>query len=108
MKEKKITLKVNGITQRQWSTLLLELNIMKKAWKRFGVNIDMSAPGLKAIINLGTKTNEYVDLDKIANDYWKTKDPELKKLWYKRIKIYAYYCTQRRKVFGKTNASTKS
>ena len=60
MKEKKITLKVNGITQRQWSTLLLELNIMKKAWKRFGVDIDMSAPGLKAIINLGTKTNEYV------------------------------------------------
>ena len=60
MKEKKITLKVNGITQRQWSTLLLELNIMKKAWKRFGVNIDMSAPGLKAIINLGTKSNEYV------------------------------------------------
>ena len=60
MKEKKITLKVNGITQRQWSTLLLELNIMKKAWRPFGVDIDMSAPGLKAIINLGTKTNEYV------------------------------------------------
>ena len=60
MKEKKITLKVNGITQRQWFVLLLELNIMKKAWKRFGVDIDMSAPGLKAIINLGTKTNEYV------------------------------------------------
>ena len=60
MKEKKITLKVNGITQRQWSTLLLELNIMKKAWKSFGVDIDMSAPGLKAIINLGTKSNEYV------------------------------------------------
>ena len=60
MKEKKITLKVNGITQRQWSTLLLELNIMKKAWRPFGVDIDMSAPGLKAIINLGTKSNEYV------------------------------------------------
>ena len=60
MKEKKITLKVNGITQRQWSTLLLELNILKKAWRPFGVDIDMSAPGLKAIINLGTKTNEYV------------------------------------------------
>ena len=60
MKEKKNNTKVNGITQRQWSTLLLELNIMKKAWKRFGVNIDMSAPGLKAIINLGTKSNDYV------------------------------------------------
>lgn len=60
MKEKKITLKVNGITQRQWSVLLLELNIVKKAWKRFGVDMDMSAPGLKTIINLGTRTNEYV------------------------------------------------
>ena len=60
MKEKKITLKVNGITQRQWSVLLLELNIMKKAWKPFGVDIDLSAPGLKAIINWGTKSNEYV------------------------------------------------
>ena len=60
MKEKKITLKVKGITQRQWSTLLLELNILKKAWKPFGVDIDMSAPGLKAIINWGTKTNDYV------------------------------------------------
>ena len=49
------------------------------------------------------------DLDKIANDYWKTKDPELKKLWYKKIKIYAHYCTQKRKVYGgRTNASTKS
>ena len=60
MKEKKITLKVKGITKRQWSVLLLELNIMKKAWKRFGVDMDMSAPGLKTIINLGTRTNEYV------------------------------------------------
>ena len=47
------------------------------------------------------------DLDKIANDYWKTKDPELKKLWYKRIKIYAHYCTQKRKVYGgRTKTST--
>ena len=60
MKEKKITLKVNGITQRQWSTLLLELNILKKAWRPFGVDIDMSAPGLKAILNWGTKNNDYV------------------------------------------------
>jgi len=49
------------------------------------------------------------DLDKIANDYWKTRDPELKKLWYKKVKIYAHYCTERRKVFGKkANAFTES
>ena len=28
-------------------------------------------------------------LDKIANDYNKTKDPELKKLWHKKIKEWA-------------------
>ena len=35
MKEKIITLKVNGAAQGQWSHLLLELNLMKKAWKSY-------------------------------------------------------------------------
>ena len=28
-------------------------------------------------------------LDKIANEYNKTKDPELKKLWYEKVKEWA-------------------
>ena len=28
-------------------------------------------------------------IDKLANDYNKTKDPELKKLWYKLVKEFA-------------------
>ena len=28
-------------------------------------------------------------LDEIANDYNKTKDPELKKLWYKKVRDFA-------------------
>jgi len=28
---------------------------MKKAWKRYGVDIKMSAPGLKRIIDWGTR-----------------------------------------------------
>ena len=47
MKEKIITIKPKGISQKQWSILLLELNIMKKAWKPYGVDMQMSAPGLK-------------------------------------------------------------
>ena len=35
--------------------LLLELNIMKKAWKPYGVDIQLSAPGLKRIVDWGTK-----------------------------------------------------
>jgi hypothetical protein len=54
MKEKIITLKVNGAAQGQWSSLLLELNLMKQAWKSYGVDIQLSAPSLKKIIALGT------------------------------------------------------
>ena len=55
MKEKIITIKPKGITQKQWSIFLLELNLMKRAWKAYGVNIDISAPGLKRIVDWGTK-----------------------------------------------------
>jgi hypothetical protein len=33
---------------------------MKKAWRPFGVNINLKAPGIKNIIEWGTKTGEYV------------------------------------------------
>lgn len=55
MKDKTITLKMKDINQKQYAVLLLELNIVKKAWKSFGVDIQMSAPGLKKIINWGTR-----------------------------------------------------
>lgn len=59
MKEKIITLKVNGMNQGQWSSLLLELNLIRKAWKSFGVDINLKAPGLKSTILWGTKISEY-------------------------------------------------
>ena len=58
MKEKIITIKVDGAAQGQWSSLLLELNLMKQAWKSYGVHINIKAPGLKNIINHGTKVND--------------------------------------------------
>jgi len=56
MKEKVITIKPKGISQKQWSNLLLELNLVKKAWKPYGVHIEISAPGLKNILKWGTKS----------------------------------------------------
>jgi len=64
MKEKIITLKINGALQGQWSTLLLELNLMKRAWKSYGVDINMKASGLKSILNHGTKVNDGSDTSK--------------------------------------------
>ena len=58
MKEKIITIKVNGALQGQWSHLLLELNIMKKAWKSFGVDLNVKAPGLKNVLTHGTRIND--------------------------------------------------
>ena len=54
MKEKIITIKPKGITQKQYSNFLLELNLIKQAWKPYGVNIEIKAPGLKNIIKWGT------------------------------------------------------
>ena len=55
MKEKIIKIKPKGISQKQWSILLLELNLIRRAWKKYGVDIQMSAPGLKRIVEWGTK-----------------------------------------------------
>ena len=56
VKEKVITLKPKGISQKQSSNLLLELNLVKKAWRPYGVDIQISAPGLKNILKWGTKS----------------------------------------------------
>ena len=54
MKDKKITLKVSNISTKLWSSLVLELNLIKKAWARFGPDIKLETPGLKRILSMGT------------------------------------------------------
>ena len=51
---KQIILKVDKINTGQWSTLLLELNLMVKSWKKAGVSIELQAAGLKRILAHGT------------------------------------------------------
>ena len=51
---KKITLSVTNCSVGQWSTLLLELNLMKTSWKRFGPEIELQAPSVKRILDQGT------------------------------------------------------
>ena len=55
---KTVTLNVEGISQGQWSTFLLELNLMKKAWKSYGVNVELKAHSIKKIIAQGTSNGE--------------------------------------------------
>ena len=52
---KKATIIAKGASVKQWSDLMLELNLMKKAWYRYGVIIEIQTPGIKKIINWGTR-----------------------------------------------------
>ena len=61
---KKLTITSNNITQKQWSNLILELNLMKKAWSSYA-DIEIQAPGIKKIIAFGTRVgNEDAKEDK--------------------------------------------
>ena len=51
---KKLTIIGKDITQKQWSNLVLELNLIKKAWKPYA-DIELQGPGIKKIIAFGTR-----------------------------------------------------
>ena len=54
MKEKKVIITSRDITPKQWSTLLLELNLLVRAWKSYAT-LEMKAPNLKKVIGWGIK-----------------------------------------------------
>ena len=61
MKEKKATITAKGASVKQWSDLMLELNLMKKSWHRYGVTLDIRAPEIKKIISWGTRKYDQKD-----------------------------------------------
>ena len=56
MKEKQLTITSSNISQKQWSSLVLELNLIRKAWAKYAT-LNIKAPGIKKIIAHGTRTN---------------------------------------------------
>ena len=50
---KKLTITSKNISQKQWSNLILELNLLKKQWHKYA-DINIEAPGIKKIIAWGT------------------------------------------------------
>ena len=62
---KKLTISSKNITQKQWTNLILELNLLKKQWHKYA-ELNIEATGLKKILAFGTKA--YDDPDKGPND----------------------------------------
>ena len=61
MKEKKVIVSAKGASVKQWSDLILELNLMKKSWHRYGVTINIQTPGIKNIISWGKRKYDTKD-----------------------------------------------
>ena len=52
---KEINIKVDNITPKQWTNLLIELNLIKKSWRSYGVTLDIQTPEIKKILSWGTR-----------------------------------------------------
>ena len=50
---KKVTITSKNINAKQWSNLIIELNLIKKQWKPYA-ELQLEAPGIKKIIAWGT------------------------------------------------------
>ena len=51
---KKVTITSENISPKQWNVLLLELNLMRRAWSKYA-KINIQAPGINKVIKWGTK-----------------------------------------------------
>ena len=54
---KEVHLKVSNISPKQWTSLLIELNLVKSSWRRFGPEIKIKAKNFDKIIKWGRKTH---------------------------------------------------
>ena len=54
---KEVHLKVSNISPKQWTSLLIELNLVKSSWRKFGPEIKIKAKNFDKIIKWGRKTH---------------------------------------------------
>ena len=52
---KEINIKVSNISQKQWPLLLVELNLVAQAWKKYGPQMKIKAKNFDKIIKWGKK-----------------------------------------------------
>jgi len=62
MKEKKLTITSKNISKKQWSNLILELNLIKKSWADYAT-LELQGVGVKKIIAHGTRNFDSKVLD---------------------------------------------
>ena len=54
---KKLTISSENISAKQWSILLIELNMIKESWRQFA-KLEIQTPGFDKIIKWGRKRHD--------------------------------------------------
>ena len=60
---KEINIKVSNISQKQWSLLLVELNLVSENWKKYGPVMNIKAKNFSKIVNWGKKKHGNIEED---------------------------------------------
>ena len=60
---KEINIKVKNISQKQWSLLLVELNLVSENWKKYGPVININAKNFGKTIKWGKKKHGTIEED---------------------------------------------
>ena len=58
---KQLKIKAKNISPKQWSTLLLEVNMMIRAWKPYA-DLTLETKGLQKVIAWGSKKGKDLEL----------------------------------------------
>jgi len=54
---KKLTISSDNISAKQWSVLLIELNLIKESWKPFA-KLEIQTPGFEKTIKWGKRRHD--------------------------------------------------
>ena len=58
---KEIKIKVSNISQKQWINLVVELNLVKETWRKYGPKLDIKAENFDKIIKWGKRKHDEHD-----------------------------------------------
>ena len=59
MKDRNINIEVSNISGKQWTNLLIELNLVAEAWKAYGPKMKIKAYNVDRIIIWGKRTHDH-------------------------------------------------
>ena len=70
---KEVHIKISNISQKQWVNLLIELNLVKSSWRKFGPVLNIKAKDFDRIIKWGKKTHgeDTRDIDSTFRRYYR-------------------------------------